>query len=559
LTAVPATIGDLVDDVASRSDGLAVAFPDSRHTYPELAALTDRFARSLRGLGIGPDDKVGVLMPNCIEYVAAIVGTAKLGAVCVPVNGRFKETELGHVLSHADLRVLLVMGSEGTDYPQLIAEALPRLADQDPEALALDDLPLLRRVVVFDREQAGCLDRGAFEAAGEPVDLEEVKALQRKVQPEDVAILMYTSGTTALPKGCLLTHGALVRHAANVARSRFELTAEDRFWDPLPMFHCGGIVPMLGCFSVGAQFHHAGHFDPDQSLRTLEEERITVAYPAFEAIWLGILNHPRRKEADLSSLRIIQNITTPDRLAEFEREMPWAVQVTSFGSTECASNLTLPLPSDPPEVRLRTTGRVIEPMEIKIVDPETGEEKPRGEVGELCFRGYARFKGYYKDPETTAKVIDEDGWFHTGDLGVLDEQGLLSYRGRLKDMLKVGGENVAAIEIEGYLVTHPAVAIAQVVAAPDARYDEVPAAFIELQPGATATEEELIDYCVGKIATFKVPRYVRFVKEWPMSGTKVKKYELKERIARELAEAGITEAPRIDSRRGRAAAAGASA
>jgi fatty-acyl-CoA synthase len=296
---------------------------------------------------------------------------------------------------------------------------------------------------------------------------------------------------------------------------------------------------------VGAKFCHAGHFEPGVALRMLEEERCTVIYPAFETIWLQVLDHPDFERHDLSSIRIIQSICVPERLMQLEARMPWAAQVSSYGATECASNLTLSLPDDPYEQRMNTLGRPLPGMEVKIVDPETGEERPRGVVGELCFKGYALFEGYYKEPELTAQSFDEDGFFHSQDLAKLTEDGRLIYAGRLKDMLKVGGENVSALEVEGYLVTHPKVNIAQVVAAPDARYGEVPAAFVEVKPGETLTEQELIDYCVGRIATYKVPRYVRTVTEWPMSGTKIQKFVLRERIAKELEEAGITEAPKI--------------
>ena len=199
------------------------------------------------------------------------------------------------------------------------------------------------------------------------------------------------------------------------------------------------------------------------------------------------------------------------------------------------------------EVRTTTTGRPVAGAQVRIVSPETGEDVPAGTRGEIVYRGWSTFDGYYNDPERTAEVIDEDGWFHSGDLGVVDEEGRLSFHGRLKDMLKVGGENVAAAEVEGYLLTHPAVLMAQVVSAPDARYTEVAAAFVQMQPEAEVTEEELIDFCLGSIATFKVPRYVRFVDEWPMSGTKIKKYVLRELIAKELADKGITEAPKLRS------------
>jgi fatty-acyl-CoA synthase len=541
------TVGDLVDRAASRTSGDAIVFPDVRVTYPELSEATARFARSLRGLGVGAGDKVGILMPNCLDFVVAFVAAAKVGAVTVPVNGRFKAHELTHVIEHADVKVMLTAAGPvaATDYPAILAAVFPAAAGQDARSLDLHDAPKLRQIVDLGGTTPGFMTREQLDAAGEGISTEEIETLQARVRVRDPALLMYTSGTTARPKGCLLTHEAVVRHGANVARSRFFLTAEDRYWDPLPLFHIGGIVPMLSCFSVGCAFVHAGYFDADVALRQLEDERCTVAYPAFETIWLGVLNHPKLAEADLSRLRIIQNIATPERLIYMQERMPWIAEVSSYGATECSSNLTLPLPDDSYEARMHTLGHPLPGLEIKIVDPETRVDRPTGEVGELAFRGYSRFDGYYKDPELTASVTDADGWFYTGDLGKLDAEGRLIYSGRLKDMLKVGGENVAAIEVEDFLSRHPAVDIAQVVGAPDARYAEVPAAFIQLKPGVPAEEREIIQFCVGQIATFKVPRYVRFVTEWPMSGTKIQKFVLREQITAELEAAGITEAPRV--------------
>jgi fatty-acyl-CoA synthase len=228
--------------------------------------------------------------------------------------------------------------------------------------------------------------------------------------------------------------------------------------------------------------------------------------------------------------------------------MPWAAEVSSYGATECASNLTLAMADDPYDVRMRTLGHPLPGVEIKICDPETRDDMSANMIGELCFRGYSCFDGYYKDPDLTAQTIDSDGWCHSGDLASIDDHGRLIYVGRLKDMLKVGGENVAALEVEDYLASHRAIQIVQIVAAPDRRYGEVPAAFVELRQGASATEAEIIEFCVGRIATYKVPRYVRFVTEWPMSGTKIQKFVLRERIAAELEDRGISEAPKIERR-----------
>lgn len=540
------TIGDLLHRTAEGTDNMGVVFPDVRLTWKELADRSDEVAQGLIELGVKAGDKVGVLMPNSLDYIVLIFAVTKLGAVVVPVNGRFKERELGYVFEHADLKVLFVAeGGGGANYPTLIEGVFPQLSSADPTRLELSEAPLLRQIVNLGGESVGALTRAQFEELCGKRSVEEVRTLQKRVRIRDVAVLMYTSGTTSRPKGCLLSHEAIVRQGSNVAITRFELGEGDRFWDPLPLFHCGGFVPMLGCCRVGATYYHAGHFDPTQSIHTLAEEKITVAYPAFEPIWLAILNHPEFDDLDLTSIRLVQNIATPERLAYFEKAMPWAAQVTSYGSTECATNLTLPFPDDPYDVRINTLGTPVEGMEIKIVDPESGDERPTGEVGELCFRGYSRFEGYYKDPEQTAATVDDDGYFHTGDLGSVDEGGHLRYAGRLKDMLKVGGENVSALEVEDYLASHPAVEIAQVVAAPDARYLEVPCAYIELKAGVEATEEELIGFCVGKIATYKVPRYVRFTDSWPMSGTKVQKFVLRDQIAKELKERGITEAPAV--------------
>jgi fatty-acyl-CoA synthase len=274
-------------------------------------------------------------------------------------------------------------------------------------------------------------------------------------------------------------------------------------------------------------------------------ERCTIALPTFETIWLAMLDHPEFDAGQLDQLRIVFNVGVPERLKRSQERVPNATQISGFGSTESSSFLCLGDVDDPLDVRVRTCGRPVAGADVRIVSPETGEDLPANTPGEILYRGWSVFDGYYNDPERTAEAIDRDGWFHSGDLCTMDEAGRVSFVGRLKDMLKVGGENVAAAEVEGYLLTHPAVMLAQVVSAPDARYAEVAAAYIQLAPGARATEQEIIDFCLGQIATFKVPRYVRFVDEWPMSGTKIKKYVLRERIAAELEAMGISEAPRL--------------
>jgi fatty-acyl-CoA synthase len=537
-------IGDLVDRQAEARSSVALVMPGVRLPYPELSQQSDRFAASLLGLDVRAGDKVGILMPPCLDFVLALIAIAKIGAIAVPINGRFKVQEASYVIGHADLRVLLTAAdSNGTHYPNLVANALAASEDFKGKT-AFRGAPTLKDVVCLNGAVPGFLTRDRFEAAGNAIPITEVKTTQSRVRVRDIALLMYTSGTTARPKGCLLTHEALTRQGEKVAKTRFLLTPDDSLWDPLPLFHCGGIVPMLGCFAVGAKYCHTGSFNAEEALRMIQDEKCTVLYPSFETIWLPILNHPEFKKADLRHVRLIQNIATPERMIQFEALMPWAPQVTSYGSTECATNLTMGRADDPFDVRVRTLGRPVDGMEVKIVDPETGKGVDRGVMGELCFRGYSCFEGYYKDPQQTAAAFDQEGFFHSGDRASMDHDGNLIYGGRIKDMLKVGGENVAAIEIEDYILRHPAVRMVQVVAVRDARYGEVAAAFVELKEDCQLREDDVVDFCAGSIASYKVPRYVRFVSDWPMSGTKVKKFELREALTKELDDAGIVEAPR---------------
>jgi fatty-acyl-CoA synthase len=516
------TVPALVDRAARLSHGDGIVLPAERVDFAQFAELTRTMARRLRAAGIGHGDRVGLLTTDRIESLAMLFGAMRIGAVPVPVNARYKARELSYVVANAGMRALLL----------------------DPSfASLLDDasLPASCRVVVG-------LDEPAFVAAGATVDDAELGRLEAAVQPDDSAIILYTSGTTASPKGCVYVHRGMTTQAFSYG-SALELTADDRFWSPLPLFHVAGLVTLLACIAAPCPLVHVGrHFEPGPALDQLESERCTLAFPAFETIWLAVQNAPRFAEADLGSLRLVIAVGSPGSLRLMQERLPSVTQVSSFGSTECGGFVSIGRPTDPLEVRLTTNGRAFPGSELRIVDPETGEDLPPNTPGEILMRGPTRFVRYHEEPELTAEVIDADGWFHSGDLGRMDAEGRLSFAGRLKDMLKVGGENVAAAEIETYLLGHPACEIVQVVAAPDARYTEVAAAFVQLAPGATATEQELIDYCRGQIATFKVPRYIRFVDEWPMSGTKIQKFVLREQMAVELAAAGITEAPRITSR-----------
>ena len=535
------TLPDLVVRAAERDpDADALVFPESRVSFAELYDRAVQAARSLAALGVGRNDKVGILMANCQEFVDVLLGSQLLGAWAVPINARYKAKELSYVIADADLRVLVTTDEvvEHVDFVALLDEGFPELAQQsDPLALSLASAPALRSVVLHgDRTPSGMLGWQAFVDGAASIDPEVVELSRSRLAVRDIAMMMYTSGTTAMPKGCPITYEALVRPAIESGRTRFFLTPEDRMWDPLPMFHMSFVLPFIACVDAGAGLLSMEWFDPDVAIRYMRDEGATVNFASFPTITEALLNHPDWDD-DAMSVRLVNNVGPPDLLVSMQERMPSAVQISAYGMTECGGVICFGDVDDSLEKRSQTSGWPFRGIEVQIRDLETDEVLPPGNRGEILVRGYCVFEGYYKDPDKNAEAFTEDGWFRTGDICALDAEGRVTYDGRVKDMLKVGGENVAAAEIEGLLSQHPAVMLAQVVSAPDDKYVEVPAAFVQLVDGADVDEQELIDFCTGTIAGFKVPRYVRFVDEWPMSATKIQKVKLREEIARELGTA----------------------
>jgi acyl-CoA synthetase (AMP-forming)/AMP-acid ligase II len=519
-------IGDVLVRAASLwPDKEALLFPEERRTYRRLLEGAERFGRALLGLGAGPGDRVGILMPNCFDFVELQFACAMLGVSSIPINARYKGHELRHVIADSGCLAIATTDliSEYVDLPGLLLGA------------AKDAPATLRALVLLGEGRNvpdGYLDRAGLLALGDDRSVEDVHTARSRVRLRDEAVLMYTSGTTANPKGCVLTHEALVR-TGQAAAERWQLTHDERFWNPLPLFHMGGIFPMLAHFWVGGTILTETRFEPALAIRRMADERCTFSFSTFPTITQAINNHPDLAAADLGALRLINDTGAPDALRATQASFPQASVVTLFGMTEACGGISWSAPDDPLEKRMTTGGLPFRGTDVRIVDPETGGEQPVGERGEICFRGPGLFEHYLNDPEKTAATL-RDGWCHTGDLGRVDEDGRLTFVGRLKDMLKVGGENVAAMEIEAFLQTHPAVKIAQVAAVPDSKYVEVAAAFVELKEGATATEAELIAFCKGQIASFKVPRYVRFVETWPMSASKIQKFKLRDELLQDL-------------------------
>ncbi|MHB1808013.1 MAG: class I adenylate-forming enzyme family protein [Solirubrobacteraceae bacterium] len=542
------TVGDvLVRAAAGSPDSLAVAFPKDRRSYREMRDAAFQTARSLWGLGVRPGARVGILMTNCFDFLDVLLGSSLLGAVVVPINARFKARELAHVIADGDVEALFTSDliEERVDFVKLLHETLRGLAQAPtPARLELDGFPGLRSVVLLGARSApGMLDREEFESLADALGEQDVEELRSRVPMRAGALVMYTSGTTAMPKGCALSHEALVRTAVIAARTRFRLTAQDRFWDPLPLFHMSAILPLIGVFDAGAAFLTSTHFDADVAIEQIASERASVVYSTFPAITQALVNHPLYDAERFAGVRILNNVAPPDALEALQRLLPHTRLISAYGCTECAGVVSFNDPEEALEHRIRTCGRPFDGVELGVRDIESGAPVAAGQRGEIVVRGYSLFDGYHRDPELTARRFDRDGWFHTGDIGALDGEGRVSYLGRIKDMLKVGGENVAAVEIESHISAHPAVSIAAVVGVPDPKYAEVAAAFVELKPGAELSEEQLLEHCRAGLARFKVPHYVRFVDSWPMSATKIQKFRLQEQLSAEL------EAQRLGSAR----------
>ncbi len=510
----------------------AIVFPDARLTFSELYERALQRAGSFRALGLSPGDHVGLLLTNRPEFAELLLGAAIAGCVSVLINARYKAHELRHVLADAEVRVLITSSDEvgeGYDFPALLVEAFPELERQSPGEIAIARAPMLRRMFVLEAQAATAFepyDRFLEPAGGEDIRSAEAGLADRS--SDEPLLMLYTSGTTSAPKGCVLSHVNVVGKGIAFAEI-FDLGAGERIWNPLPVFHVGFAMPLAAALAVGATVVTMRRFEPSAAVRQLAAERITHAFPAFPQLWQGVVDDPGFDAAALPHLRRGLLVGPADLLRRIQRATPACPFISCYGMTEGTSVFTAPLPADCEELRLGTEGRPLPGLELRIVGVDSSaRELPAGEQGEIQIRGYSVAAGYYNAPERTAAAFLPDGWFRTGDLGSLDASGNLSFRGRSKDMLKVGGENVAALEVESYLTTHPEIVMAQVVGVSDAKLTEVVAAFVELRPGSSLTPAEVVEYCRGRIASFKVPRYVTIVGEWPMSATKIQKGALAE-------------------------------
>ena len=534
------TLGDLLLIAAdSHPDRMAVILPYRRMTYAELRDQAIQRALSLQALGIKSGDHVGLLLPTGMDFIISMFSIALLGAVTVPVNARYQPPELAYVIENADLRVVLTTDkiADAVNFVERLNEALPGLAASNAQQLNLDEAPLLRNIVLFGGSSAaGILDQQQFDVLAENGDLQKLHLKRLQTRLGSTALILYTSGTTANPKGCMISHEAIVRNSAALAE-RYELSGEDSFWSPLPMFHIAAILPLTAIFSCSGTYVTTQYFQAGEALKMMEEDKVTATYPCFWTIMSDLVDHPNFESTDLSRIKLMNAnfaVQPPEIGEKMKKALPNAVFVGTFGMTETAGTVTTSRLDATEEQRFTRLGTPLSGMEVKAMDPETGHEAATGERGEAWIRGYSTFTKYYKSPEKTAEALDEDGWFHSGDLVSFDSDGQLMFHGRLRDMLKVGGENVAAVEIEACLQQHSAVKLAQVIGIPHPRLIEVAAAFVEFEAGLEASEEELIGFCKGKIAGFKIPRHIRSIQEWPISSTKIQKFRLQDQLCEEL-------------------------
>ena len=528
------TIGANLDSTVARfpdRDALVVPHQDIHQTWAEFGETVDEVARGLLALGIEPGDRVGMWSPNFAEWVYIQYATAKIGAIQVNINPAYRTNELTYALEQSGCRLLVACTEFLTSsYRDMVEEVSPSLA-------------ALERVIYFDTDDWADLLAGAAS-----VTADDVCRRADSLNPTDPINIQYTSGTTGFPKGATLSHHGILNNAMMIAAA-CDYDETDRLCIPVPFYHCFGMVlGNLACSVSGAAIVVPGpSFEPGAVLRTVHDESCTALY-GVPTMFIAELGHPDLRSFDLTSLRtgIMAGSPCPSEVMRRVIDEMHMDEVTiAYGMTETSPVSTQTSTHDPVERRVSTVGRVLPHVESKIVDPDTGETVERGVGGEYCTRGFHVMLGYWNDPDRTAEAIDDDGWMHSGDLATMDDEGYVNIVGRIKDMIIRGGENLYPREIEEFLLTHPMVVDVQVIGVPDEKYGEELMAWVQLAPDADIGEDELKEFCRGRIAHFKVPRYVRFVTEFPMTVTgKVRKVEMREKS---IADLGLHEAAAIES------------
>ena len=501
-------------------DALVSVEQGLRFTYAEFAVEVDRVARGLMAIGVARGDRVGIWSPNFAEWVLVQYATARIGAILVTINPAYRSSELEYVLNQSGTSVLVAVESFLTsDYRSMIDEVWDRV-------------PAGRAVYMHTADWDELLE------AAEAVPVEQLEQRTAQLQPDDAINIQYTSGTTGFPKGATLSHRNILNNGLFIGEA-CKYTPEDRVCIPVPFYHCFGMVlGNLACTTHGsAMVIPAAGFDATATLRAVATERCTSLY-GVPTMFIAELGDPGLADYDLSSLRtgIMAGSPCPiEVMRQVVDQMNMREVTIAYGMTETSPVSTQTSADDPLEKRVTTVGRVHPHVEIRIVDPDTGETVPRGTGGEFLTRGYSVMLGYWNDEARTAEAIDSDGWMHTGDLAVMDLEGYVNIVGRIKDMIIRGGENVYPREVEEFLYTHPDIVDVQVIGVPDVRYGEAVMAWVQLRDGADTTDEDIREFCRASIAHYKVPRYIKFTDSFPMTITgKIQKFKMREQSTEEL-------------------------
>jgi fatty-acyl-CoA synthase len=533
---IESTLGELLEKWAHETpDHEFIVYPDRnlRFTYAQFNKRVDQMAKGLISIGVRPGDKVGIWATNVPDWSTFMYATAKIGAILVTINTSYKLTELEFLLKNADINTLCIIdGYRDTDYVSMVFELVPELKTCVRGELVSAGFPMLKNVVfIGPQKHKGIYSTHELILLGSYISDDEIDRAREKITCHDVVNMQYTSGTTGFPKGVMLTHHNIVNCGQSTGDC-MNYTQDDRLLVCVPLFHCFGcVLAMCAIITHGATMVFVEEYDPLLVLASVQKEKCTALY-GVPTMFISELNHPMFSMFDLSSLRtgIMAGSLCPiETMNQVMNKMNCHDLIIVYGLTESSPGMTATRITDPPEVRATTVGKNYPGVEVRVVDPETGEECPPEVQGEICCRGYNVMKGYYNNPEATLKAIDKDGWLHSGDLAVKTTDGYFRITGRIKDMIIRGGENIYPREIENFLYQMHQIEMVEVAGIPDAKYGEIVGAFIKLKSGQTLTQEDVQEFCRGKISRHKIPRHVFFVDDFPKTASgKIQKYKLRE-------------------------------